>query len=434
MLGRVVQDVQEHLPQALGVAGDFRDLFVVFQVFQCNAVLGQAAAIHKDRILKFTPKIRHFYSQRHSAVLEPCKVQQLHDHFRQALGLRGNDLQPLSRIRVQFFICKQGLAPAVDNGEGGPQLVGKLGDELRLHLLVLADLYGHFVNGVRQVRDLIVVLGLDLGSVAAVGNALGLLCDLLHRGHDGPDKEAAGEQHNKQCRRQNSQADKSNAHDLPVHHRGRGDKPQNTDDLTAAIDHRAADSHDPLPGVRIPAHKGLDASGGDSLLDFRCLRGGNRPGAVGRGNDFPILVNKLQLQLQPGPVLKGLGIGNAGLVEGVVILPQIVFKKLCGAFGTVLQVRVHIIVAIVGVGCGDHCHAHQSYGDDDERDVHQPSLMQVADFFEGQFHLRAPLIAKAPHRGDIGGIGGIVLDLDAQAADVHIHDLQLPLIILAPHG
>ena len=48
--------------------------------------------------------------------------------------------------------------------------------------------------------------------------------------------------------------------------------------------------------------------------------------------------------------------------------------------------------------------------------------------------LCAPFIPEAPDRGDIGGIGGVVLDFDAQAADIHVHDLQIALVIPSPHG
>ena len=45
----------------------------------------------------------------------------------------------------------------------------------------------------------------------------------------------------------------------------------------------------------------------------------------------------------------------------------------------------------------------------------------------------APLIPIAPHRIHIRRLRGVVLNLDAQAADVHVHDLQLAKIILTPH-
>ena len=45
VLGGVVQNVQEHLPHSLGVAGNLRNLLVVFVVNQLDAVLRQAAAV-----------------------------------------------------------------------------------------------------------------------------------------------------------------------------------------------------------------------------------------------------------------------------------------------------------------------------------------------------------------------------------------------------
>src|SRR5699024_412712 len=43
-----------------------------------------------------------------------------------------------------------------------------------------------------------------------------------------------------------------------------------------------------------------------------------------------------------------------------------------------------------------------------------------------------PLVTIPPHSVDVGGILGIVLDLQPQAADIHIHDLQLAEVVPAP--
>ena len=181
MLGGVVQKIQEHLPHPLGVAGNFRNVLVVVQIDQLNAVLCQTAAVHIHRVLEFTPDVRHFHSQRHAAVLHPGEVQQIHDHFRQALGLAGNDLHALPGVVVQVVSRKQRLAPSVDNGQRGAQLMGQLGDELRLHFFVLGNFRGHFIDGVRQIADLILEGRLNLDAVAAGGDSLGFFRDLRHR-------------------------------------------------------------------------------------------------------------------------------------------------------------------------------------------------------------------------------------------------------------
>src|SRR5699024_2809749 len=43
-----------------------------------------------------------------------------------------------------------------------------------------------------------------------------------------------------------------------------------------------------------------------------------------------------------------------------------------------------------------------------------------------------PAVAVAPHRQNVGRVGGLVLDLHPQAADVDVHDLDVPEIIFAP--
>ena len=50
--------------------------------------------------------------------------------------------------------------------------MGQLGDELRLHFFVLGDFCGHFIDGVRQIADLILEGRLNLDAVAAGGDSL----------------------------------------------------------------------------------------------------------------------------------------------------------------------------------------------------------------------------------------------------------------------
>ena len=59
--------------------------------------------------------------------------------------------------------------------------MGQLGDELRLHFFVLGDFCGHFVDGVRQIADLVLEGSLNLDAVAAGGDSLGFFRDLRHR-------------------------------------------------------------------------------------------------------------------------------------------------------------------------------------------------------------------------------------------------------------
>ena len=45
-----------------------------------------------------------------------------------------------------------------------------------------------------------------------------------------------------------------------------------------------------------------------------------------------------------------------------------------------------------------------------------------------------PFITKAPHGGDVLRLLRVIFDLEAQAADIHVHDLELAKVALAPHG
>ena len=73
--------------------------------------------------------------------------------------------------------------------------MGDGGDELRFYLLALADLGRHVVDGVDQLADLVPVVVLHLGAVAASGNALGGLRYLRHRLHHVVDENHVGHVH-----------------------------------------------------------------------------------------------------------------------------------------------------------------------------------------------------------------------------------------------
>ena len=251
MLGCIVQNVQEHLAQPLGITGDLGNILVRIQIFQRDPLLGKAGAVHEHRILKFTADIGLLHVQGHSSILHPGKVQQLHDHLRQALCLAGDDLHALAGISVHGLIGQQRLGPAVDDRQGGTQLMGELGDEFSLHLLILADLAGQFIDGLRQFADLIGIAGLDLHAVAAAGNPFGFFVDLFNRDHHGIDKIIAAQDHNTQNDQQNKKGDECDNHDLPVHQLGGGDKPEYADYLAVGIDHGSGDRHDPFSGGRV---------------------------------------------------------------------------------------------------------------------------------------------------------------------------------------
>ena len=46
--------------------------------------------------------------------------------------------------------------------------------------------------------------------------------------------------------------------------------------------------------------------------------------------------------------------------------------------------------------------------------------------------LKAPLVAVTPYGRDVDGVGGIVLNFNSEAADIHIHYFELTEEIAAP--
>ena len=97
--------------------------------------------------------------------------------------------------------------------------MGDGGDELGLHLVVLADLLGHLVDGGGQLPDLIIVFRLDLDPVAAGCNAFGCLGDAGHGLNDGADKVQVGHIHHGHCGQTDSQGDEDEQQELLI---GRG--------------------------------------------------------------------------------------------------------------------------------------------------------------------------------------------------------------------
>ena len=388
MLGGVIQNVQEHLAQAFGIAGDLRNILTIVDVLKLDALLRQAAAVHIHGIFKFAADIGRFYVQRHASVLHPGKIQQLHDHFRQTLGLAGNDLQTLTGIGIHPLIQKQRLAPAVDDGQRCPQLMGELGDKFRLHFLVLADFGGHFIDGIRQFADLILIFGLDLDAVAAAGNTLCFLGDLSNRNHDGFQIRCVTEDHHQQNRNQRRKTGNTHHDDLPVHQLRGGNVAQHADDLAVVVDHRAGNRHDPLTGGRVLAHIGWRrTSGGNRLINIRSIGRSAAPLTVGGSNNVTVPVDKLQFDCIF--VLKILSIADAGLIIGVVIQIDILLEKNGSILCPVSHIRLHIGVIIGCKAGGNNKHTDHAQSKDHTNRVDQPALTKSADLIK-QFQSYAP--------------------------------------------
>ena len=150
--------------------------------------------------------------------------------------------------------------------------MGHGGDELRLHLLAPADLQGHLVDIVHQLPHFILVFIGDLDAVAAIGNALGGLGHLCHRGGDPAHKHQVHAQHH-------AADDGCQAHDgygqqghllikLP---RG-GDQAQSAYHA-AVILQGCGHGQNILPGKGVPPGEGIHSSGIQGPAHLRGLRG-----------------------------------------------------------------------------------------------------------------------------------------------------------------
>ena len=98
VLGRVVENVQKHLPHTRHVAGNLRNLAVGRLVFQCDTLLLEAAAVHEHRIFKLRQNVGFFDTQGKPAVLHSRKLQQLFDHAGKASGLTQDDKHAAPRL------------------------------------------------------------------------------------------------------------------------------------------------------------------------------------------------------------------------------------------------------------------------------------------------------------------------------------------------
>ena len=422
MLGSIVQHVQKYLPQPLAVTGNFRNIGIVFQILQGDSVLGKTTGIHIHRVLKFAADVCHFHIQCHSAILHPGEVQQLRDHDGQALCFAGNNLHALARLVTHVVIRQQRLAPAVDDRQRGAQLVGQLGDKFPLHFFILADFGGHLVDGVRQLPNFIVIPGLNLNAVAAVGNSLCLLGNLRHRHHDGLHKEAAAEQHHHHEHKQHRQRNTGHIKNLLVDHPGGGNKPERPHHLAAGVNERAGNGDDVFVRNGVDAHEGLCRAGAQCLGNLRGHRRFVAPQAIGAGHQGTGFVQ--ELQLDDVPRLIAAGIGDAGLIVVRKILIEIVGKEITGGFGSVAQVCLHIGIIIRRIRGRDRRDAHQPQGKNHTEGIDQPTVLQAMMLFLLLTHsaLCAPFIAETPNSCDIGGVCGIVFNLNPQTANVYVHD------------
>ena len=161
MLGRVIENVQKHLPHTRHVARDLRDLIVRRLVLQRDALLLQTAAVHEHRIFKFSQNIGFFDTQGKPAVLHSGKLQKLLHHTGQSPGLTQDNEHSAACLLRERVVRQKRLTPAGNCRERRAQLVRDGRNKFRLRLFRLADLDGHVIDGVCQFTDFIVILFWD---------------------------------------------------------------------------------------------------------------------------------------------------------------------------------------------------------------------------------------------------------------------------------
>ena len=132
-----------------------------------------------------------------------------------------------------------------------------------------------------------------------------------------------------------------------------------------------------FPGHRVPAQKGSGCPGRHRFLNFGS--GGRLPCplSVGGCHQLTGVVDKLQFQIIL--ILKGMGVSDAGLVKIVVVLIQIVRKKLRGGGGAAFHVRFHVGIIVGGGKSRNGHHADHTQGHQNTYCIEQPAFPQTGN-------------------------------------------------------
>ena len=153
---RIVEHVDEHLPQAVDVA-EYRRQHGGFFVNEEFMFAARAFAEHVNRRAQLRQKVDAVHGKRHASALHTRKVEEfLHDAGK-ALRFADDDTHAALKHRRIRFTGLDRLGPSLNGGQRCAQLVRNGRDEVVLHLLVLAQFVRHAVDGVAQLAKLVVV-------------------------------------------------------------------------------------------------------------------------------------------------------------------------------------------------------------------------------------------------------------------------------------
>ena len=255
--------------------------------------------------------------------------------------------------------------------------MGDGGDEFGLYLLRMADLDGEVVDGGYHLPHLVPVVVLDLAAVAPVGDPAGHGGDFPDGGHDIADENHVRQEHRQQQPRRDGNGNEGIAHHQPVHQLQAGHIADDAHDPPVAVDQRAGDCHDPLPGGGVAAQEGAHLLRLQSGADV--LRAGHGAGGEAIGGNFDAPGGADELQVQLVPLVEEGGVAVGALVVFRISPRHIIGEKGGGGAGLGLQARAHaaVIIAAHHRGIGDE--GKQGQQQHDGHAAEHPASSQTPD-------------------------------------------------------
>ena len=253
--------------------------------------------------------------------------------------------------------------------------MGHRGDELGLHLFVLADLQGHVVDVVHQFAHLISVFVFDLDAVAAGGDPFGRVRHHRHRLRHVIDEEQVRDDDQGHTQDRHRQDHEICQHDLPVRHPQRRHKAHHAH-YPAIEGQRMGNGEDLLPGLRVLSLKRLHLIFRDGLVNVAGA-GSSAGRQAGSGHlDAPGAADKLQFDT----VLVLVGIGSLLRFPGVLgkaVVHKIIVKGAGQRLGLLFQAVLHTAVIIAGHPRGKQGHQQNQQYQNRHHRVDDPPLPQT---------------------------------------------------------
>ncbi len=348
-------------------------------VLQGDAVLAEELLVGEDGILQLRLEVHVLHLEGEAAVLHLGEVQQFLHHVGQAPGLVDDDPDAPAELLgvIGEVILQDGLPPAVDGGEGRPELMGDGGDELAFHFLILADFQGHVVDVVHQLSQLVGVLVLHPGAVAPGGDALGRLRHHRHGLHHIVDEQKVGKHHQQHAQQGHQENGQDHEHHLPVHRPEGGHQPHDAHH-PAIYRQGAGHRQDFLPSLQVPAlvGGGIHLILPEDLEDVVGARVSSRRQAGGGHLDAPAGADELELNAVF--VLEALsGLDGLLVVAGKAVVHEVLVEGVGQGLGPGLQALLHGAVIVVGDARGEQGHHQHQQGPDGQDGVEDPPLPQA---------------------------------------------------------